>query len=75
MHWLKIQQSPPARSQYVPQPWTKPMFGAATQYMQHIYTKASIQAAQVNFLQQIIDMFLCYAPAFDSTMLEWSLGS
>jgi Reverse transcriptase (RNA-dependent DNA polymerase) len=64
----------PLVPQLSPHAWTKPVYGASTQFTAPADTTAPLTPPQVTRPQEIIGVFLYYARAIDSSMLV-ALGS
>jgi hypothetical protein len=70
----RFQHSAPTKPQHSPHAWLKPIYGTDPQMTAPPDTSATLSAAEITTLQQIIGTSLYYARAVDSSMLV-ALGS
>jgi hypothetical protein len=64
----------PPRPQHSPHAWTRPNYGAKTQYTDPVDDSAPMDSSEKTRLQEVIGTLLYYARAIDSSMLV-SLGT
>jgi hypothetical protein len=65
----RFQHPTPAHKQDAPHEWTKPIYGAATQYAINESEDPRLPTTQITIIQQIVGTLLYYAIAVDPTML------
>ena len=65
----KFQHKPPARPQYAPYPWNKPVYGKHVQLATQQISAPKLNSAYTNRIESINGTFLYYARAVDPTML------
>ena len=60
---------PPPKPQHAPQEWTKPKYGAKTQFTPPPDTTPPLSASAKTVIQEVVSTILYYARAIDSTVL------
>jgi hypothetical protein len=65
----KYQHAAPTRPEHAPHTWNPPVYGAKTQYVEHETISPALSAKDVNKLQQLTGMLLCYAMIVVPTLI------
>ena len=65
----RFQHAAPSRPNHSPHPWTKPNYGAKTQYATGPDLSPKLDASDTTHIQEVLGTLLYYARAVDGTML------